>query len=526
MAWRFINLIRKAIPSGNLVTDKYIPYGLKDAFPLEWTELIDNSPSSASCFSTLKDFIEGYGFSDESLEDRIVNRQGQTLWQIHQASSESLSRFDGFAWLLRFNGGGQVTDWTLLPFESCRLGKPDSSGYISKIHYNPFFGTKDYKQQESICYNIWNPESVQAEILKEGDKFKGQVFWFGTTSPLSPYYPRPEAYSAFRWMEIEAGVAKYHTGNINRGFMPKFMMTIFGDPNAPSTNPDYQTYNGGQPATVAQEFEDQINRDFMGIDTLNNLFINWVQNKEEKPTLDPFPTQANGDMFLTLDNQATKKITIAWKVPSILANINEGVSLGGDGNMVRVAVKLMQQRVVNPQRYLTDSYQTILRRSNQPYTQPVDITPYNPYPEMEVLDDKIWNEMSTEERRQWITDKTDITLPVAAPEPAPQQMLNVVSLKYPEKVVKAIARVRAYIEQSGKSCSGKWGEEISNRILKNENMGLKEMKRLRNYLKTNESYTAVMYSDNCEALKYHQLGGKDMFDFLETEINRVEQWLN
>lgn len=522
MAWRIINLFRKPVPKGEILADKYIPFGPKDAFPLEWSELIDNSPSAVSCLSTLQDFIEGYGFSDESLESRIVNSKGETLWQVHQQSAASLARFDGFYWLLRFNAEGKVSDWTVLDFESCRLGKPDSEGYISHILYNPFFGMREYQQGQNVCFNVWNPATVRDEILKDGPKYKGQVFFFGTTTPLSRYYPRPEAYSAFRWMEIEAGVAKYHTGNINRGFMPKFMMTIYGDPSAPSTNPDYQEWSGGEPATQAQEFQDQISRDFMGIEALNNLFINWVQNKEEKPDLDAFPTQANGDMFMTLDNQAIKKITIAWKTPAILANINEGVSLGGDGNAVRVAVKLMQQRVVNPQRFLTDAYQKILRNSMSPYAQAVDIVPYNPYPEMEIIDQKIWDAMTAEERRRWIQENTEISLDT----PQQTQVTNAIMLKYPKKVVGSIKRVQEYIEQSGAKCSGAWGKEIAARILNNENLGLKEMKRLYGYLKTNEQYSNAVMTDGCEALKYHQLGGKEMFDFLDVELKRVEQWLN
>jgi hypothetical protein len=522
MAWRILNLFRKPIPRGEIISDKYIPFGEKDAFPLIWRELIDNSPSGTSCLSTLKDFIEGYGFSDADLEKRIVNSRGQTLWQLHQEAVDSLGTFDGFYQLVRFNGAGQVTDWTNLFFENCRLGKPDSTGYISTIIYNPFFGTQYYNQNENVVYNVWNPETVQDEIRVQGDGYKGQIFFFGTTTPLSRYYPKPEAFSAYRWMEIEAGVAKYHTGNINRGFMPKFMLTLFGNPNEPSTNPDYQDFNGGQPATVAQEFDDQINKDFMGIENLNNMWINWSNNKDEKPSIDPFPTAANGDMFLTLDNQATKKITIAWKVPSILANINEGVSLGGDGNMVRVAVKLMQQRVVNPQRYLTDAYQMILKRSANPYAQDIYITPYNPYPELEIIDDKLWNALTPEEQRRWIQKNTEISLDT----PGQTTIQNVVSLKYPEKIVKSIKRVNDYILMTGQKCSGKWGEEIADRIVNNKNMGQKEMKRLKNYLKSNERFSNTVFSDSCDSLKYHQLGGKEMHDFLEAELTRVEQWLN
>src|SRR5689334_8554911 len=205
------------------------------------------------------------------------------------------------------------------------------------------------------------------------------------------------------------------------------------------------------------------------------------------------PSNNTGDLFVTIDNQATKKITIAFKVPSILANINEGVSLGGDGNMVRVAVKLMQQRSIKKQRILTDAYSQVLKNFSTPYKNDIVIVPYNPFPELEILDDKIWNAMTVDERRKWIQDNTEIELgdsTVADPaaEPAPQQakMLNAIPIGFPDAVKNKIKKTIEYKDKMGIKCGGRAGMELAQSIIDGQNLGLKQLKRIHSYLKKNE----------------------------------------
>lgn len=540
MSWfKIYNLWRQPAPKNAATIDKYLPYGPNDAFPLEWSRSISSSPSASSCLSTIKDFLEGFGFSDTELEKLVVNSKGETFWQIHQKTVDDAAEFYGFYWLLRFNALGTPTEWEVLPFQNCRLGKPDDKGYISKIYYNPFFGTSDFKSQDkakTIVYDVFNPSAVKAQIAEQKDKFKGQVFFFGSTTPLSPYYPVNEAYSSSKWMKIESGVSDYHEDNLNNGFLQPFMLVMKGDPNAPSTNPNYtdETRNG-HAVTNAEEFEDMVAENFMGAKRVGNMFVQWVNIGEEAPEAVALPANNNGDLFVTLDNQATKKITIAWKVPSILANISEGVSLGGDGNMVRVAVKLMQQRVIKKQRVLTDNYQKILSIFITPYKKDITIVPYNPYPELEILDDKIWNALTSEEQRQWINENTEIELtestetvtlePTA--EPVQQaRITNSVPIAFTDKIKATVKKSLEYQDKMGLKCSSRGGREISQMILDNKSMGLRQLKRIYSFLKKNEIHNNKPFNEGCNVVLYAAWGGKDMFDFLDSKLKDLDAWLN
>lgn len=302
-----------------------------------------------------------------------------------------------------------------------------------------------------------------------------------------------------------------------------------GNPNDPSTNPDYQNVNNGQPATVAEVFDHYISKNFMGRGNHSTLMVQWVANTEEAPTVVTIPTSANSDLFVTLDNQAIKKITVGWDVPAILANIHEGVSLGGDGNMVRVAVKLMQQRVIKKQRQLTDAYSLVLSKWVTPYTQPVTIVPYNPYPELEKIDPQIWEALSIEERRQWVNDNTEIELidtEVETPQAPNAKIINVVPLSFPDKVRANAKKAIEYQDKMGLKCAGAGGRGIAQSIVDNQNMGIRQLKRIYNYLKKKQNFANSPFNEGCEAVLYQAWGGKEMFDFLEVKLKDLDAWLN
>ncbi len=533
--FKTLNLWRQKFPKQELSQENYIPYfGDGDNFTLKWAEVISKSPSGASCLSTLGDFMEGSGFNNADLENLPVNDKGETFFQIHQKTVKEFAQNEGFYWLFRYNALGQITEWEVLPFENCRLGRPDDNGYIGKVFYNPYFGTSQFSSSDSKStkiYDIFNPAVVKEQYLEQKNTYKGQVFFYGTSSTVSRFYPIHEAYSSVQWMKIESGVADYHEDTIDNGFLNEFILLMKGNPNAPSQNPEYTSSDPDKVVTVAEEFDQVVGQNFMGKGKHANLMIQWIDNNDEKPEILSIPSKANGDLFVTLDNQATKKITIAWKVPGILANIQEGVSLGGDANQIRVAVQLMQQRVTKKQRILTDNYSKILKLFPKPYTDQIEIVSYNPYPELEEPGDKTWNALTQDERREWVQDNTEIDLkleeaPQIQPEAPTAKFNAAVPIAFPDNVRNKIKKTIEYVDKMQMKCGGKGGRQVSDAILNNENLGLKNLKRIYSYLKKRPEYANSPYSDGCHIVEYNAWGGKDMEIFLESKLKELEEWLN
>lgn len=512
------------------VNDKYIPFFENDTFPVELSNLVSGSPTATSCLSTLTDFITGEGFNHgEDLENKVLNNQGLKFFQYHQIMADSLAHDWGMATLVKYNQTGEITEIFDLPFGNCRLGVPDSNGVISKIKYNPYFGTGLYKRSDTKEYDVFNRKAAVVQYM-EDKKWKGQIYWFGIRDKKHPFYPVPDYYSAKPWMKVEKNAGIYFDENLENGFLQEAVMKIIGDPNDNSGLKDGE----GNEIPKGKAFDTEMTRNFgKGAKTRHKLMVFWANNKEEFPEIQAFPTGGNPDLFRVQDDHATKKITIATKVPAILANISEGVSLGGDGNTIRAAVKLMQQRVKRPQGLVIDYYHNLLRAMAQPFTENITIVPYNPYPELESVDPSVWAVLSDKEKRKWIEDHTEIELidenlveTTAEPQPntIPTQENRITNLyfdTYPEKAKQNVKRSLEWQQKLETKCSKTSGLLLSNAILEGKPLGPKDIKRLSRYLSKNVLWNDKTYDNSCEKVLFDAWGGVEMMSWANEKLKEL-----
>lgn len=526
---RVFNLIQreKAYISQVDLSGQYIPYfDGNDNFPVELNRLVSGSPTATSCLSTLTDFIAGEGFNlGEDLENKVINNQGLTFGQFHGIQSDYLAHDWGVASLVKYNKLGQITEVFDLNFSNCRLGVPDSNGKHSTIKYNPYFGTSLYKKEDTKEYDAFNPDHAITQAAKDKN-WKGQIFWFGIKTKSHPFYPVPDYFTAKHWMNVERNAGVYFDENLENGYLTPTILKLIGDPNDPSGLMD-----GDQPIPKGKALSAELKKEFSGAGRVGKLMVFWGANKDEWPTVESFPSSGNADMFRVQDDHATKKITIATKVPAILANISEGVSLGGDGNTIRAAVKLMQQRVKRPQNILLWYYSQILSKMVNPVTENITIVPYNPYPELENIDPQAWAEMTKEERRKWIQDHTEIELEeeevlpvVTQPAPAQAQMkiLNLHFDSYPEKARENVKRAIEWQEKMQVKCLKPSGREISNMILEGRALGPKEIGRLSRYLSKNVGNKDNPYDKSCLAVEFDAWGGSDMMLWANEKVKELK----
>lgn len=215
-------------------------YGEDDALPLRIAKLANESPATMACLKTISKYIKGSGFSDPNLMRLKVDKNGTTLWQFHTMLCDMLPLFTGFAVNFKFDGTGGITNSYVLSFESVRLCKPDDTGYIGTIKYNPYFGTQEYKKEFTTEYHVFDRQQVINQMQNEGTDFKGQVYYYGRTSPVYRFYPVPDYWSAKNWIQIDAKIQEFHNQNLENGFFQSVLMNVIGDPSLQSKNPKYQ----------------------------------------------------------------------------------------------------------------------------------------------------------------------------------------------------------------------------------------------------------------------------------------------
>lgn len=521
--FKIYNLIQRefAYPGQVEAQGKYMPYGPADTLPVELDDLVAGSPTATSCLSTLTDFITGEGFNEgKDLENMPVNTQGLKFFQFHAVQANSFSHKWGCATLVKYSKSGAITEWYDIPFNYCRLGRPDDSGVIAEIHYNPYFGTALYQKKDTEIYDAYNPTQATTQLAKNA-KWKGQINWFGVKG-RHPFYPMPDYYSAKPWMRVEKNAGIYFDENLENGFLTPTILKLHGDPNDPSGLKDEK----GEDIPKGKAFSQEMTKEFSGAKRVGKVMAFWGNAPDEWPQAESFPSNANADMYRVQDEHAIKKITIATKVSAILANISEGVSLGGDGNTIRAAVKLMQQRVKRPQNLLLDYYSEMLARMAKPITEAITIVPYNPFPELESIDPQIWEVLTPEEKRQWVKDHTEIDLieanvAPAVPVPAQNQITNLFFNSYPKAAKENVKRAMDWQEKMAANCLKPAGLKMSQRIIEGSPLSQSEIRRISNYLSKNTIHKNKPYGEACESLMYDAWGGSEMMTWANDKLKEL-----
>lgn len=448
---------------------------------------------------------------------------------------KSWRTFKGCYINVKYNVKAEPVEWHVLPFENCRLGLPDDRGYISKVVYNPFFGVPQEEQsRDDYKYCVYNPapEVVKREMLEYRHAYKGQVFYFGEFTALSRFYPRPQEATVHPWMHIEALIAAMHEEHLEGGMFQSFILRMIGDPNAPSQHPDDQKLDEDGVTwksirTVGARFNIEM-QGFVGADRIAAIMVQWAAKMEEWPDIQAIPSANNTEFTNALSDRTTDKICLGFNVPGILASVVKGAALGGDGNQVRVAVKLMQSRTADDQKLLSMQYSKI---GIVPRGTEVVITPYNPFPELEVVDKQVWEALTVEERRLWIEENTPYKLlPVAtAPPaaPAPQtppneaqalQIKNVLWTDYPEKARENAKKALTWKDK----CPGTpMGWRRNQKIAEGMPIDFKELRAIWRWMDKNAHAQNRIPGEDCDAVLYLAWGGKEMYDWAGARIKSI-----
>lgn len=400
-------------------TENTLRWGTQNDFPLTLAKYVQDSPAASACIATKSKFIKGSGFSDPDAMKIVINKNGMTLWDLHCMLCDSLALFDGYAVKFAFNMDKKITNAFNLPIENSRFVKPDDDlqTNIESLKYNPYFGTKDYQQKYTTEYALWDPNTLNKGIQK-GRKFTGQVYYYGKTKPLYRFYPVPDYWSAKKWIYVDGKIQEFHAENLDNGFFSSVILQMIGDPAKKSKNPAYMrreiqpdgTTKLIDDKTVGEEFDDMMGKNFSGSKKAGAAMVFWANNKDSSAKVEPFPNTVNAEMFGALQDLTTKNITIATRVPAILANISEGASLNGKGNEMQNAIELMQSNTQEERNRLEAFYNDVLipnlaiEGQKLKTGMEVGIVNYQPVTTEVKLDPQFWAVLNDKEKRQFMRD--------------------------------------------------------------------------------------------------------------------------
>ncbi len=420
MKWLSFNLIKlqPATEDKKDTSKNILEYGPNNTRPVNIINTINGSITGSAAINTIRRYVYGSGLT---VDPKFKVSEKLTAYQLHRQLSSQISKLRGVAIHVSYTPDFKVS-LKKIPFESCRLEIPSETGIVSKIHYNPYFGLPEYKEEYTIIYDTYDPrEPIIEDQVQEAEgwlKYKGQILWKAVTSEFNEFYPLPEWFGnnlgkggGKKWMEIEKLLSDFHSHNIDKGFLQNILMKMVGDPDEPIPEHKEKATAGERYDTVGDEFAKDMEANFSGAEG-DKAIVLWSKIKEEFPEIEAFPAATHHDLFLALQRLSTENILIATQVPPVLAGVKVSGTLSKDD--IVNAVKLMWGNVEDEQQFLEEIYNELFPRLPDPAT---DVLIKNYSPIAMGVDEVIWTVMTDAEKRTWINENTDIKLDNGLQEP-------------------------------------------------------------------------------------------------------------
>jgi hypothetical protein len=191
---------------------------IDNAYPERMDRLINNSVTAKSAAAIMVQYLigKGYGTDNDSL---IVNKdKNLKLIDFADDVADDLVKQRGVFIHVNWNALYQIANFSVMPFEWCRIGRTDSNEYAGKIAI-----CKEWlkpKRSDIQLIDVFNPRKkvIDAQVEKAGgwENYKGQVLYVNMDTKL--LYPLSRIDAVADDCDSEAQAAIYKNRLLRKGF--------------------------------------------------------------------------------------------------------------------------------------------------------------------------------------------------------------------------------------------------------------------------------------------------------------------
>lgn len=191
---------------------------IDNAYPERMDRLINNSVTAKSAAAIMVQYLigKGYGTDNDSL---IINKdKNLKLIDFADDVADDLVKQRGVFIHVNWNALYQIADFSVMPFEWCRIGRTDSNEYAGKIAI-----CKEWlkpKRSDIQLIDVFNPRKrvIDAQVEKAGgwENYKGQVLYVNMDTKL--LYPLSRIDAVADDCDSEAQAAIYKNRLLRKGF--------------------------------------------------------------------------------------------------------------------------------------------------------------------------------------------------------------------------------------------------------------------------------------------------------------------
>ena len=297
-------------------------FGQDNDYPQRLIEVVDASPTGASCLSIYKKFIIGRGFAQADFYKAVIDSRGTTVDALLDLVDLDFARFNGFAVHVNYNALFQVVSVQHVPFEWLRFEQLDQDGHFNRIAMHPDWGKRNtalrkFNAKDIVWFNFFDPrpEVIEREVAAAGgwNGYRGQIFYYSGAGER--VYPRPIYDAVVTDMSSEEGLSNITWRNVRNGFLPAGMVI------------DHDNTNNSK--DQENETKQEI-REFQGDVNAGKLLYVCIQNGEEPPEFKPFEGRNFDKDFTEAENKTPEIIGRAFQQPPILRAQDVGANFGAD----------------------------------------------------------------------------------------------------------------------------------------------------------------------------------------------------
>lgn len=314
--------------------------GEDNAYPERMERFRNNSVTASMSSNTMIQYLLGKGFG-EANNIKIGNLK---LIDIADDVARDIVDNRGVFFHVNYDANFDVSDFSVIPFNQCRIGLKDSKLYNGKILTYHDWSAKIDKNKVSVI-DVFNPnkEIIASQVEKAGgiDNYKGQIMYYNMDSQY--YYPLSRIDAVSFECDNEYQASLYKNELLRRGFFGKTLVV---------TRPliDAQLYEDRSLEGIARLKRLESERDtfkegikkFVGVGEAGGVMHMEVdfagENLEQAILFKNIESTINPDLFRFTEDSAVTKILMAFNnLPIALVKSPDSALLGNSGDALRVA---------------------------------------------------------------------------------------------------------------------------------------------------------------------------------------------
>jgi len=335
-----------------------------NAYPERMDRLINNSVTAKSAAAIMVQYLIGTGYGSEN-DSLIINKE-KSLKLIDFADdvADDLVKQRGVFIHVNWNALYQIADFSVMPFEWCRIGKMDSNEYAGKIAV-----CKEWlkpKRSDIQLIDVFNPRKkvIDAQVEKAGgwENYKGQVLFVNMDTKL--LYPLSRIDSVAYDCDSEAQAAVYKNRLLRKGF--------FGNTLVVTRPLVGEGLEAGSKALLDAESEreqfQQAIKDSLGAQNTGGVLCLEMDFAGEKLDdailIKQIESKIDDKLFNYTETSVRENILVAFNnLPAGLVKTNDSSLFGNSGEAMREMKRTYWENTTKERDLLTAVINQLLSRS-------------------------------------------------------------------------------------------------------------------------------------------------------------------